>query len=65
MQLSKEDLKMHKTFLGLFDSAKFEIKGDAVDMMASLKNWYRDLGRRMQEHFEPPKEKKEPIKKVK
>jgi len=64
MQLNSEDLKMHKAFKNLMNSAKFEVKGDAVFMMASLYSWFDSIGVRMEEHFEPPKEKKEKIKKV-
>jgi len=63
--LTKEDLIKIKQMKSLLNQAKFELKGDAVHAVSSLKLWFENLEPRLEESLKVKIGKDDPIKKVK
>ena len=46
--ITDDDLKYHKAFLMIFNEGKFQIQGEALNKVTSLKNWYVGLGGKLE-----------------
>ena len=46
--ITQDDLELHKAFLHIFNKGKFEIQGEALNKVSSLKNWYVGLGGKLE-----------------
>jgi hypothetical protein len=51
MRLNKQDILNHRGLKHILDCSKVELKGDAILRVASLIQWFDDLGVRMNEEL--------------
>jgi hypothetical protein len=64
MQLNSDDLKKHKALKMIIDKSRIELKGDAVNAVSSIFQWYDDLGKRLEDALKPkPSGEVKPIEK--
>lgn len=54
--MDKEDLKKYKAMKAILHNGKFEIKGDAILLVASLFDWYNKLENKIAVACEKPLE---------
>lgn len=54
--MDKEDLLKYKQLKAIINSGKFDIKGDAVIMVASLFSWFNSLENKIKLAMEKPLE---------
>lgn len=65
MKISHSDINNLKMLKSVMMSGKFELKGDAIVMVASLVGWIDELEAKLLESMKPKIKKKTGIKEIK
>lgn len=65
MKISHSDINNLKMLKSVMMSGKFELKGDAIVMVASLVSWIDELELKLLESMKPKIKKKTGIKEIK